>query len=214
MKDTIIFDLDGTLLDTITDIATSVNQILDKYHLPTHSIDTYKYFVGNGFAKLTRRAIPKDITGETFDNISKEMKDNYRNNCKSQTQPYEGIPELLKTLNDKNIKIAVLSNKPHEFVKPTMDAYFPDIQFEILLGARPNVPVKPAPDGVYEIIKKLNCQKEDCLFVGDTSIDIQTGVSAGLDAIGVLWGFRKKEELIDAGAKHIVDKPYQILDLC
>ncbi len=212
MKDTLIFDLDGTLLDTITDIATSINKVLDKYHFPTHSLDTYKYFVGNGFEKLTRRAIPENVKGEEFENISKEMKDNYRNNCKEQTQPYEGIIDLLKILNDKKIKIAVLSNKPHEFVKPTIESYFPDIHFEMLLGARPNIPVKPAPDGVYDIIKELGCKKENSLFIGDTSVDIQTGVSAGVDTIGVLWGFRKKEELIEAGAKHIVDKPLQILN--
>ncbi len=212
MKTTAIFDLDGTLLDTITDIASSVNEILKKHALPSHSIQEYKYFVGSGFDTLVRRAVPKEIEGERFIRLRDEMKNNYRNKYNDLTKPYEGIIALLKELNSRKINIAVLSNKPHEFVKPTLDAYFEGIHFDLMLGARQGIPIKPAPQGVFNIFEALNVDKSECIFIGDTAIDIQTGVSAGVDTIGVLWGFRTEDELLKAGANHIVSHPKEILD--
>lgn len=213
MNNTVIFDLDGTLLNTIEDIADAANVVLERHNLPTHNVDTYKYFVGNGIEVLARKSLPENVQGDDFIKLSKEIKDSYRIIQNTKTRPYDGIIDLLKTLNKMDINIAVLSNKPHEFVKPTIDMYFSEINFFMLLGSRNNVPKKPAPDGVFEIIDKLNVNRDQCLFVGDTSTDIKTGIAAGIDAVGVLWGFRRKEEMEDAGAKYTINDPLEILDL-
>ncbi len=213
MKKGVIFDLDGTLLNSLVDIADSVNFILKENQFPVHEFESYKQFIGNGIEVLAKKALPQNISEEEFRTFFSEIRSSYEIRQNTRTAPYDGIIELLEELNKQDIKIAVLSNKPHEFVEPTVKRYFPSIKFEILLGSRPNIPRKPSPDAVFEILKELKLEKKDCFFVGDTSMDINTGLSSGLETIGVTWGFRDKEELQEAKANFIVDYPSEILPL-
>jgi len=213
MKKAVIFDLDGTLLDTLTDIMESVNKVLEKYQFPTHDLEAYKYFIGSGIGVLTQKAFPQDISKADFELYLDEVMIEYESRQTLKTKPYPGIIDMLESLNNKGIKIAILSNKPDEFAKPTVVHFFPNIQFEVVFGSRKNVNRKPAPDAVFEILDLLNLEKQDCFFVGDTSTDIRTGVNAGLETIGVKWGFRTVEELKDAGATYIIDAPDEIFSL-
>ncbi|RUA23558.1 MAG: HAD family hydrolase [Bacteroidetes bacterium] len=213
MKKAIIFDLDGTLLDTLTDIMESVNKVLEKHHFPTHDLDAYKYFIGSGIGVLTQKAFPQDISQADFELYLGEVMTEYESRQTLKTKPYPGIVAMLEKLNDMGIKISILSNKPDEFAKPTVAHFFPNIKFEVVFGSRKNVNRKPAPDAVFEILEILNLEKSECFFVGDTSTDIRTGVNAGLETIGVKWGFRTEEELRNAGATHIIDTSNEIFQL-
>ncbi len=213
MKKAIIFDLDGTLLDTLTDIMESVNNVLNKYNFPTHEMQAYKYFIGNGIEVLTRKAFPKDISESEFRNYFQEVKQEYELRQTLRTQPYKGIEEMLIKLLDKGISISILSNKPDEFAKPTVKHFFPNIKFDIVYGSRIGVERKPSPNAVFEILEKLRLKKEECYFVGDTAIDMQTAVNAGVDGIGVSWGFRTIKELQDNGSKYIINSPIEIFKL-
>ena len=213
MKKGIIFDLDGTLLNSLVDIADAVNFVLKKNQFPIHEFEAYKKFIGNGIEVLSRKALPQNISDIEFSNYFYEIKESYQLRQNTRTLPYKGILELLEELNRIGIKIAILSNKPHEFVEPTVKMYFPNIKFEILLGSRLDVPRKPNPEAVFEILRILGLERKDCFFVGDTATDINTGNNSGLDTIGVLWGFRGVEELKSEGATYIVDSPDEILSL-
>ena len=213
IKKAIIFDLDGTLLDTLTDIMESVNFVLKKHSFPIHDLQAYKYFIGSGIGVLTQKAFPQDISDIDFEIYLNEVMIEYEARQTLRTKPYDGIVEMLQELNRLGVKIAILSNKPDEFAKPTVAHFFPTIKFELVLGSRINVPRKPAPDGVYDILYFLQIQKSDCYFVGDTSTDIYTGINAGLDTIGVSWGFRTIEELNGAGAKYIINQPIDLFEL-
>ena len=213
MKKAVIFDLDGTLLDTLTDIMESVNKVLKKYQFPTHDLEAYKYFIGSGIGVLTQKSFPQNLSAEDFELYLSEVMIEYESRQTLKTQPYSGIIEMLESLNHKGIKIAILSNKPDAFAKPTVEHFFPNIKFEVVFGSREHVNRKPAPDAVFEILDLLHLEKEDCFFVGDTSTDIRTGVSAGLQTIGVSWGFRTVKELKNAGATYIIDTPEEIFSL-
>ncbi|OYT10980.1 MAG: hypothetical protein B6I18_06250 [Bacteroidetes bacterium 4572_112] len=210
MKKAVIFDLDGTLLNTLIDLQESVNGVLAKHNFPTHHIDKYKYFLGNGIEVLTRKAFPKDVNDTDFEKYLSEVKTEYSSRQTSKTRPYDGIPELLKELNNKGIKIAILSNKPNEFARPTVEHFFGDIKFEVVFGARQEVARKPSAEAVTEILDIFGLQKEDCLFVGDSETDMQTGVNAGMQAVGVSWGFRTVDEMKENGASFIIDKPEEL----
>jgi phosphoglycolate phosphatase len=212
MKKAVIFDLDGTLLDTLTDIMESVNIVLKRYGFPTHDLDAYKYFIGSGISVLTQKAFPSFISEREFTVYLSEVMREYEARQTLRTKPYDGIMEMLERLNNEGVKIAILSNKPDEFAKPTVAHFFPNIKFEVVFGSRENVARKPAPDAVFEILDLLNLHKEDCYFVGDTSTDMRTAVSAGVDAIGVSWGFRTVDELNGTGAKCIIDSPRDIFE--
>ena len=213
MKKAVIFDLDGTLLDTLTDIMESVNKVLELHNFPTHDLQAYKYFIGSGIGVLTQKAFPQDITDIEFSNYLAEVMTEYEARQTLRTKPYNGIMEMLQRLNKEGIMIAILSNKPDEFAKPTVKHFFPNINFEMVFGSRENVARKPSPDAVFEILELLKLDKSDCLFVGDTSTDIRTAVNAGVDAVGVSWGFRTIEELNRAGAKYIIDQPEELFDI-
>ena len=212
MKKAVIFDLDGTLLDTLTDIMESVNIVLKRYNFPTHDLDAYKYFIGSGISVLTQKAFPDYISEREFAVYLSEVMREYEARQTLRTKPYDGIMEMLERLNKDGVKIAILSNKPDEFAKPTVAHFFPNIKFEVVFGSRSDVARKPAPDAVFEILDILNLKKEDCYFVGDTSTDMRTAVNAGVDAIGVSWGFRTVDELNGAGAKCIIDYPMDIFE--
>ena len=210
MKKAIIFDLDGTLLDTLTDIMESVNKVLSTYQFPTHDLEAYKYFIGGGIGVLTQKAFPQDISDADYGLYFEEVMREYESRQTLRTKPYKGIVEMLEKMNADGIRIAILSNKPDEFAKPTVTHFFPNIKFEVVFGARKNVARKPAADAVFEILDLLHLDKTECYFVGDTSTDMLTAVNAGVDAIGVSWGFRTVDELKRAGAKHIIDNPMDL----
>jgi phosphoglycolate phosphatase len=206
----VIFDLDGTLLNSLIDIADSVNFVLKKHNLPVHELEDYKMMIGNGIEKLVERALPKEISKSEFDNYLTEIKTVYKKNQIAKTKPYDGIIEMLKELEKNKISLNILSNKPIEFTIMVVKHFFSDIKFDNVLGARPNIPIKPNPHAVFEIIENLKLQKEDVLYVGDTGTDIQTANAAELNSVGVLWGFRGLEELMENEAEFIINKPQEL----
>lgn len=215
MKKLVIFDLDGTLLNTIDDITLSINLALNDMHLRNATIDEAKYLVGSGVDVLSKRTI-KLITETEDEILVKKFKDLYQLyytiHQKDSTKAYEGINEALKELKRLGIKIAVLSNKPHEDVLKVMDYYFKDIKFDYILGKIDKNRIKPDIDGVLMIEEELNIKSSnDILYVGDSNVDVKTALNASLTPLACLWGFRKKEELIEAGATHFASTPFDIV---
>lgn len=211
----IIFDLDGTLLNTLDDLAESGNFILRTYGFPEHPVNAYRFFVGDGIRKLIERIIPENKREDSFiEEVKSEFMKHYEIHKYDKTAPYQGIIELLRTIQKRKIKIAVASNKTHEIMEKMMDFYFPGINFDAVFGQRKKISPKPDPAIVVDILHKTGITKENTLYVGDTSIDMLTAHNAGLKSIGVLWGFRSKEELLQAGADIIIEKPEELLGYC
>lgn len=203
-----IFDLDGTLLNTLEDLAASGNFVLKNHGYPTHPTDAYKMFVGNGIRKLVERALPPEARrDEIVEPLFKEFLDYYAIHKMDKTMPYPGIVELLEGLQERGIKVAVASNKAHEAMAPLMERYFPTIRFTAVLGNKPGAAPKPNPGIVFEILKLAGDGPETTVYVGDSCVDMETGANAGLKKIGVLWGFRTKEELVNAGADWLLERP-------
>lgn len=210
----VIFDLDGTLLDTIQDIGESVNASLKKHKYEGYSIDDYKVFVGRGIDETISICIEKGgIDPAEFDSIKEGYMEEYKVRHNRNTRPYEGILDLLNGLKEKGIKVNVLSNKPHHQTLEVIDYYFKDFEFDFVYGKKPEFRIKPNPESLHDMIKKLNIEKKDILYVGDTNTDIQTANNANLTSVGVLWGFRKREELEKEGASFIVSEPSEILKI-
>ncbi|MGJ0331384.1 HAD family hydrolase [Arcobacter cryaerophilus gv. pseudocryaerophilus] len=212
MKKTVIFDLDGTLLDSIEDIASSMNKVLESLQLPTHKIEDYKYFVGGGVDILVENAL-NNQSKEIKDEVIKRFKIEYDGKLHSKTLPYDGIYELLDELKKLDINLAVLSNKPHEFTVSYVNHFFKNYNFKEIHGQKKDVPKKPDPKAALDIVKCLDSSCENTYFIGDTKIDMQTAKSANMTAIGVLWGFRDEKELRDFGADFIVSNPLEILKI-
>ena len=212
MKKTVIFDLDGTLLDSIEDIASSMNKVLESLQLPTHKIEDYKHFVGGGVDILVENAL-NNQSKEIKDEVIKRFKIEYDGKLHSKTLPYDGIYELLDELKKLDINLAVLSNKPHEFTVSYVNHFFKDYDFKEVHGQKEDVPKKPDPKAAIDIVKCLDSSCEKSYFIGDTKIDMQTAKSANMTAIGVLWGFRDEKELRDFGADFIVSNPLEILKI-
>lgn len=211
----VIFDLDGTLLNSIDDLGDSCNYILEKHGFPTHPLDSYRFFVGNGVAKLVERALPEDKREPNFiEKIRQEFVAYYSLHAEEKTAPYDGIIELLEKLSTDGIMLAVASNKFIAGTTALVKKYFGDFEFVSVLGQREGIPVKPDPRIVYDVINISGIEnKDEILYVGDTSIDMQTAANAGVKSIGVEWGFRPKSELIENGADYIISKPVEILDI-
>lgn len=204
----VIFDLDGTLLNTIEDIAVSLNKALKNYNLPTHSLDTVLKMVGNGVDLLIQRAVkPYD---DCFLDVKKYYLEDYNKNCDINTKPYKGIKELLQTLKDKGIKIAVLSNKPHIDTVTVINKYFNNT-FDYVIGKKDNNRIKPYSDGVNEVMNYFNIKNNNSMFIGDSEVDVETGKNAKMRTIAVTWGFREEEKL--KGADYIVSSPKDILNI-
>jgi phosphoglycolate phosphatase len=210
----ILFDLDGTLLDTLEDLADSMNRVLSARGFRQHGLETYRYFVGDGSAMLITRALPEDQRYEEIirDCLDAFLKD-YRRNWKIKTKPYRGIPGLLDAVTARGIRMAVLSNKPHDFTKMCVSELLFNWQFEAVLGQRENVPRKPDPAGALEIAERLNLVPSEFLYLGDSAVDMKTAVAASMFAVGVTWGFRTADELQQNGCKVLVDQPLEVLDL-
>ena len=210
----ICFDLDGTLLDSLADLAHCTNKILLKRGFPEHPANAFRYFVGDGVEMLISRALPEEMRkASLIEECKQDFETAYREYSNEQTIPYKGIPELLNALTFRKLKLTILSNKPHEFTLPTVKQLLPDCKFEMVLGQREGVPRKPDPAGMLEICCQLGLPANTFLYLGDTAIDMKTAVAAGCFPVGVLWGFRTKEELLNNGARAIVNKPLDVLDL-
>jgi phosphoglycolate phosphatase len=211
----VLFDLDGTLVDTIGDLADSMNRVLDWLGFPTHGEEAYKYFIGEGMENLVRRALPEAARGEpaTVARCLGSMREEYGRRWQMRSKPYEGIPELLEILAERRIEIAILSNKPDDFTKLMVTVLLPEHPFAVVLGERPSIPRKPDPAAAVEIATRLLIPPAEFLYLGDTSIDMITACAAGMFAVGALWGFREADELMAHGARKLISNPIQLLEL-
>lgn len=209
----VIFDLDGTLVNSIEDIADAMNEALKKYNYPTHSYEEYKVFIGNGIKNLVSKALPENHRDEAQVRRSFEsMMAIYREHCSDKTKPYDGIIELLDSLKSRNIKMCILSNKEHKYAKKVTSKLLPNY-FESVDGLTSEALKKPNPIKAIEISNFLNLKPEDIIYVGDTDVDMQTANNANMLAVGVTWGFREKQELIDNGAKVILEHPLELMEI-
>lgn len=212
MKRLIIFDLDGTLLNTIADLAAATNYALQQFGYPTHDTDAYRFFVGNGINKLFERALPeKERTYENILKIRSCFIPYYNQHNADLSSPYPGIKELLNTLQEKGIQIAVASNKYQEATRKLIARFFPEIHFLEVLGQREGIPAKPDPQILAEIMGKAQINKTDTIYVGDSCVDMQTGQNAEVTTVGVSWGFRPRAELEVYHPDLIADQATDIL---
>ena len=210
----ILFDLDGTLLDTLEDLGNAANRVLDKYGFPTHTMADYRYFVGDGVVTLMNRALPEDKrNNDTIQICVKTFREEYGKSWNVKTRPYDGVPEMLDALVTHGLKMAVLSNKPDEFTKLCVTEFLPKWAFDIVLGQRNTLPLKPDPVGALEIAKCLDVPSSNFIYLGDTAIDIKTAVAADMFPVGALWGFRTGKELLESGARALIKRPQEILNL-
>ncbi len=209
-----LFDLDGTLVNSLEDLADAANWMLEQSGFPTHPLEEYRRFVGNGVYKLVERALPEERRSPAGVTALKAVFDTrYQAHCMDKTRPYPGIPFLLAELKKQGADLAVLSNKSDAFVRKIVEGLFGNSLFCAVRGQREGVPKKPAPDGVWSLLEERGIARADTLFIGDSDVDIETAQNAGLRSAGVIWGFRGREELTAAGADYLVTDPLQILDL-
>lgn len=211
MKKLVIFDLDGTLLNTIYDLGEACNFALRKLGFAQHPIPAYNYMVGNGVRKLIERAQP-DADQETVDKLLTLFKEYYDKNCMVDTKPYKGIPELLAALEERGVAVAVASNKYEAAARLIVTHFFPDTKFVSIQGQMEGRPTKPDPSIVFSVLADHPTSKSDVLYVGDSGVDMETARRACVESIGVTWGFRPVSELREAYADHIVSSPLEILD--
>ena len=214
MKKLVIFDLDGTLLNTIEDLGNAANYALSLNGYPTHSLASYPFFVGNGVRNLIRKALPDDMrTDSIIESLLKDFKEYYNEHNTDCTKPYDGIEELLRNLQDNGVKIAVASNKYQQATEKIIAHYFGDIDFVAVYGQREGVNVKPDPSVVCSILSDANVPNGDVLYVGDSGVDMETARRACVDSVGVTWGFRSEKELNEYHADMIVNKASDIFDI-
>ncbi len=214
MKQLVIFDLDGTLLNTIGDLAAACNEVLLRHDLPTYDLDTYSSFVGNGILRLVERIIPEELRTEEFvAKLRKEFVGYYYENISTHTVVYKDIAWLIHELEKRGVALAVASNKFHDGTCKLISHFFPKVHFEVVLGQRPNVALKPNPQIIREICQITSFTPDKILFVGDSGVDIETAKAANVESVGVTWGFRSRAELEECGADHIVDSPKEIINL-
>lgn len=213
MKHGLIFDLDGTLVDSLQGIAASLNHALALSGLPVHSQDGVRGFIGNGVKLLIRRASGMDADAALLDAIERDFKAHYDLAWQAGTMIYPGITELLESLQGRGHPLAVLSNKPHPFTVAMVTQLFPSVRFASVLGQRPGIPHKPDPAGALEISAALGLSPAECCLIGDSTMDIEAARNAGMRAIAVSWGFHDCERLLAAGADQIVHEPGELLDL-
>jgi len=214
MKSLLIFDLDGTLLDTVGDLATSTNYALTLCGFPTHETSAYRFFIGNGINKLFEKALPEGSkTTENILLVRQHFLEYYGAHNSELTVPYSGITELLQNLQNKGIKLAVASNKYHKATVILIQHFFPEIRFAAVFGQREGIPTKPDPMIIHDILAITKVNKNEVLYVGDSGVDMQTAQNAGIDAAGVTWGFRPRAELEEFSPKYFVDEPSEILGI-
>jgi phosphoglycolate phosphatase len=214
MKKLVIFDLDGTLLNTIEDLGQAANYALERNGYATHSMASYPYFVGNGVRRLMTRVLPEDARDdETVDRVLGDFLEYYNEHCIDYTKPYNGMRDLLLDLRDMGVAMAVASNKYQKAVDKIIPHYYPDINFIAIEGQKDGINVKPDPSIVFAILAKAQVAKADALYIGDSGVDMETARRACIDSVGVTWGFRSKKELVEYHADAIVNNPLDILDI-
>lgn len=207
----VLFDLDGTLLYTLKDIADSANEALRRAGLPTHEVDEYRYFVGDGTPVLIKRAIPPGRRDDaTVKHVLELFREEYSVRWSRTTAPYPGIPEMLDTISECGIRKCILSNKEQRFTELTVERLLPRWRFDAVVGARPDVPTKPDPTAAISIARELQISPTDFLYLGDSGIDMKTAVASAMYPVGALWGFRTADELTSAGAKELIDRPARL----
>lgn len=214
-----IFDMDGTILNTIDDLTDSCNVLLEKYSLPTYTSEEFKFFVGNGIPKAVERALPAelppDFAPDFREKFLAEYISYYEKHCAIKTAPYKGITECIKELRSCGVKIAVNTNKIESAAIDLCNDYFSGL-FDIISGSRPGLPPKPDPAGIYEILKRAGmsleeaCEPDGAVFIGDSDVDIETGLNAGINVIGVDWGFRGRAFLLEHKAPRVVMSPQEL----
>lgn len=210
----VIFDLDGTLLDTLTDIGDAANRVLDALGYPQHSLDDYRQFVGSGVRVLFGRALSEDAADEaTVTRCAERFQVEYARHWNVATRPYDGVAEMLDQVRRRNLKMAVLSNKPDGFTKRCVEYYLAAWPLDPVLGQREGIPRKPDPAGALEILDHWQIPPQQCLYLGDSDIDMQTATAAGVLPIGATWGFRTADELIRNGARHLIHQPAELIAL-
>lgn len=208
----IIFDLDGTLVDTATDLANSMNYALKKFGQPTHSVEVCKQMIGDGLKMFAQRALGKD-SQHLRDEVIRAMKARYRDKCFECSRLYDGISEVVSKLREGGIRLAVLTNKDQDDAERIVEHFFGADTFEYVVGVVDGCGVKPDICGTMKIVESMGLGCEDFLILGDSAVDIETGAVAGIQSVGVSWGFRRREELVQAGAEVIIDRPVEILGL-
>ncbi|PKL17169.1 MAG: HAD family hydrolase [Spirochaetae bacterium HGW-Spirochaetae-5] len=210
----VVFDLDGTLLDTIDDLGNSMNTVLASMGYPIHTIPEYKYFIGKGLRNLVTSVLPAEARDDkTIEHCLDKMFQEYGGRWGEMTLPYPGISELLDELTSRGIRLAILSNKAHLITMKVFDKYLSRWTFDAVFGERPGIPRKPDPTAALEIIEMLQIPAEQIVYLGDSGSDMETANSAGMYAVGALWGFRNAEELMEHGAKLMIQSPEELLKL-
>ncbi|HHN46543.1 MAG TPA: HAD family hydrolase [Planctomycetes bacterium] len=213
-RSAVLFDLDGTLLDTIEDLGDSMNAVLRSLGLPLHDYEAYKVFVGDGIRNLVMRALPEERRDEgSLKHCRDLLWAEYSKRWRDKTRPYADIPEMLDALAARNIAMAILSNKPDEFTQKVVGAMLSRWRFAAVQGMREGVPIKPDPSAALDIAGKLGIAPADFVYLGDTGTDMKTAASAGMFAVGALWGFRSGEELAASGARMLIRSPLELLPL-
>ena len=208
--DTVIFDLDGTLLNTLEDLADAVNFVMRANQYPERTVEEVRCFVGNGIRRLMEQAVPKHVIGEEFERVFEEFKNYYTEHCQIKTCAYEGIMSLLSCLYEKRYAMAIVSNKNHAAVCELNDIYFKEY-INVAIGQKDGIRKKPAPDTVIQALKELGKDKEKAIYVGDSEVDFATAKNSGMDCALVTWGFRKVEELAEFSPTAFIDKPEELL---
>jgi len=210
----VIFDLDGTLLDTLEDIGRAANRVLAANGCPEHPLVSYKYFVGDGAAVLFQRALPEGLGhGDLLERCLREFREDYGRTWNVATEPYPGIPELLDGLAGRGIRMSVFSNKPHAITEACVRGLLPDWSFDVVLGHKEGEPKKPDPSGALAIAGQTGVRPDEFLYLGDTGTDMDTAHRAGMRPIGALWGFRTREELEAHGAERLLEHPTELMHL-
>ena len=210
--DTVIFDLDGTLLNTLEDLADAVNAVMRANAYPERTLDEVRRFVGNGIRRLVEQAVPEGVCGEIFERVFEEFRTYYTEHCQIKTRAYNGVMELLEALKEKGYAMAIVSNKNHAAVCELNDIYFKK-DISVAIGQKDGIRKKPAPDTVFQALKELGVSGERAVYVGDSEVDFMTAENSCMDCVLVSWGFRTKEELADCTPKAMIDRPEELLQV-
>lgn len=211
MKNAAVFDMDGTILNTLDDLMDSTNFALKNNGLKERSLEEIRFFVGNGIQKLIERAVPQGTSKEVFEKVFADFKSHYKIHCADKTSYYDGIPSVIQTLRKMGVKTAVVSNKADFAVQELVEVYFKGL-FDVALGEKTGVSKKPSPDMVNAALSVLGVEKETAFYIGDSDVDFETAKNSSLDFIGVSWGFRGRKFLENLGAKNIIDSPEELLN--
>ena len=209
---TIVFDMDGTVLNTLKDLTISVNYVLEKFGMPKRTLEEYRMFFGNGIRHALELSLPEGTSPEILDEMVPVFREHYDRHCLDNTRPYDGILDLMKELKDRGYKMAIVSNKIDSAVKELNSRFFSDF-VDVAIGEKPGIRRKPAPDTVIEALKELNSNVNETVYIGDSEVDYATAENSGLRCISVLWGFRDKEYLEEIGADVFAEKPGDILSI-